>query len=79
MVCTNCGDQGHNIKTCPVVRSAEEDAGKRGLRDSPRTPGDPAKIAKLAELARKLSPKTDIPPLPMSLGADGSADRAPSR
>ena len=77
MVCTNCGKEGHNITTCPILRegetkaqtcplgrNADEELSKRGQRESPRTPAkeDAAKMDKLRELSTKLSPKPAVPP-----------------
>ena len=72
MVCTNCGEPGHNTKTCPKPDAADTGPSKRGLRDSPRTPGDAAKIAKLESLASKLSPKQGASSLPGPHAADSS-------
>ena len=62
MPCSICGEDGHNVKTCPVADGLS-DGSKRGQRDSPRTPaGDvSAKIAMLEELQKKLSPMRDVP------------------
>ena len=71
MVCTNCGDQGHNMKTCPKVKTADEDTGKRGHGESPSTPAVAAKIAKLESISKKMSPSREIPVLP-GMGSSGS-------
>ena len=71
MVCTLCGDHGHNARTCTTVPH-DEDAAKRGPRTSPRTPSAEDKLAKLRKLSQNLSPKMDMPPLP-HLDASGSA------
>ena len=63
MVCSNCGELGHNAKTCAAPLRTDHDSTKRGLRESPRTPTEAAKIAKLADLAKKMSP-APVPPLP---------------
>ena len=64
MVCTNCGEEGHNIKTCPRIQEMDADLStKRGLRESPRTPAQEEKVAKLWNISQKLSPTTKVPPL----------------
>ena len=70
MVCTLCGDAGHNSRTCPLT---DQDNTGRGKRDSPRTPADPEKLQKLWEISTKLSPKAEVPPLPGQGSAQGSA------
>ena len=80
MVCSVCGELGHNVKSCPTMKESSHD--KRGLRDSPRTPAQEheAKIAKLREMSKKLSPDAGVPPLPLgsvgeSAGSDGPETR----
>lgn len=66
VVCSACGDPGHNVKTFPVM--------KRGPRDSPRTPGNEEKVAMLRDLSKKFSPGPGVLPLP--LGANGASASA---
>lgn len=69
MVCSVCGEEGHNIQTCPAMQVADTDTRKRGARESPRTPSkNDDKMAKLRDISKKLSPSA-IPPLP-GHGAD---------
>ena len=46
MVCSVCGLEGHNARSCP---QAEESSNKRGARDSPRTPAPPQNVQKKSE------------------------------
>ena len=72
MVCTNCGESGHNTKTCPALLSAEANPEKRGQRASPRTPADDkSKLDKLVDISKKLSPKPVVPPLPEGAASSG--------
>lgn len=65
-MCTICGDEGHNSRTCPSLRAEDGDrSDKRGQRESPRTPvTEAAKLEKLRGISTKLSPKPAVPPLP---------------
>ena len=91
MVCTACGDPAHNVRTCPLIvgdgaAATDEDSGKRGPSDSPRTPAGEVstKIAVLEGLKKGMSPTREIPvipPLPgqgTKSGASGSTVSHPS-
>ena len=63
MLRTNCGDPSHNIKTCSKLKPAiDEDAAKRGQRDSLRIP---AVSAQIGGISKMLSPKREVPVLPL--------------
>ena len=90
MVCTACGDLGHNVRTCPLMHGdsapgGNDDANKRGQRESPRTPaGEAAKIAKLQSISTRLSPSAErVPPMPgvakSSMGADAAMPPLPGQ
>ena len=72
MVCTNCGEQGHNIKSCPKLQGAEADNSKRGQRESPRTPSEAAKFAKLENISKNLSPQCQVSLLPHDAASSAS-------
>lgn len=78
MPCKICGEDGHNAKTCPVGMEGDgdgADTSRRGQRESPRTPAQEAgKFDKLRDLAKKLSPSTGIPPLPLGGKCASPAD-----
>ena len=67
MVCSACGEEGHNSRTCPPMPiETEEDKAKRGQRDSPRTPAK-EQLPGISTTARISSPLQD-----MEGGPDGT-------
>ena len=62
------------MATCPNLREPTDEPGKRGKRDSPRTPAQDEKLAKLRSISHKMSPNAQLPVLP----GEASASMTPA-
>ena len=72
---------GEREKSSGKMEEDDGDMSRRGQRESPRTPAtDATKIGKLRALSQKLSPASDVPPMPgqSSNGSGAAASLEPS-